>query len=116
MKCKECGHEVEIEFEVIKDLNKEIRIYKWEDKLIKDFKMPKGFKLAEHKDFVKLYDKNKIKLEKYPIVYFTENQSKKNIKNGWELSRFYLYSDLDLDSDGRVLADSDSDGRVVICK
>ena len=99
-----------------KKLKKEFRIYKWEDKQFKDFKMPKGFDWAEHKDFIYLYDNDLIELEKYPVFYHTKNQSKKNIKNGWSLSRLCLYWDLDLGSGGGDLADSIASGRVVISR
>ena len=91
---------------------KGFRIYKW-SKPVKDFPMPKGFELAEEREFIDLYD-NGFKIERYPIIYFTKNRSKLNIKNGWSLSRLFLYRSLDLDSYNGDLADSDDDGRVCL--
>lgn len=92
-----------------------IRIYKW-SRQVKDFPMPKGFELIEERDFIDLYDNDLIKLQKYPVIYFTKNKSKKNVKVGWSLSRLCLYSDLDLYSNVSYLADSNDYGRVVIVR
>ena len=114
--CKHCGQEIK-EFQTIicKELKKELRIYKWEDKPFKDFLMPKGFDWAEHNEFVFIYDNSLIELEKYPVVYMTKNVSKKNIKNSWKLAGFYVGSD-GLVSDFGSLEDSSGSGRVVISK
>ena len=111
MKCKTCGHELE-EKDFIEVKN--FRIYKW-SKPVKDFIMPKGYRIAEEKEFIDLYDSG-FEIEKYPVVYFTKNRSKLNIKNGWSLSRLYLDRDLNLYSIGGNLAYSDDDGRVVCVK
>ena len=55
--------EVIEDFKTIKFKGKEIRIYKWENKPIKDFIYPKGFELIEHSDFIELFDN---KLIDYP--------------------------------------------------
>ena len=117
MKCEKCGHESkEIEdYEkiVCKKLKKEFRIYKWEDKKFSDFPMPIGFDWAEVFDFVYLYDNDLIKLEKFPVDYFTNKISKKNKP---VLSRLYLSRNLVLVSNWDNLADSGSNGRVVVSK
>ena len=93
---------------------KNFRIYKW-SKPIKDFSIPKGFRMAEEREFVDLYDSG-FKIEKYPVIYFTKNRSKENIKNGWSLSRLCLNWDLNLDSSDDNLANSYDSGRVVLVK
>jgi hypothetical protein len=110
MKCPYCKKEINEEFIEVENF----RIYKW-SKPIKDFPMPKGFRMAEEKEFIDLYDSG-FKIEEYPVVYFTKNSSKLNIKNGWSLSRLYLNRSLDLNSGNYDLADSDDDGRVVCIK
>jgi len=111
--CPNCNQEIRTDFiSIEKD---KFRIYKW-DKPIKDFPMPKGYELAEERDFVDLYDNDKVELEQYPVIYFTKNRSKKNIKNGWGLSRLYLDRDLGLGSPSGFLADSDGSGRVVLVR
>ena len=93
------------------------RIYKWEDKPVKDFVIPKGWRIAEEREFIDAYDNSLIKLEKYPIIYFTNNRSQKNIKNGGSLSRLYLNRNLNLNSYCDVgLTGSNDDGRVVLVK
>ena len=101
------------EFISIKSNKREFRIYKWENKILKDFPIPKGFEFAEERDFIDLYDNDLIELEQYPIVYFTKNRSQKNIKKGWIFSGLYLNWLLDLGSVGG-LGVSYSDGRVVV--
>jgi len=116
MKCKECGHEIETEdyIKVIcEKLNKEFRIYKWENKKFKDFPIPKGFNWASVFDFIYLYDNDLIELEKYPIYYYMNKISKKN-RSG--LSGLYLGGGLCLGSLWGGLADSGSGGRVIISK
>jgi len=93
---------------------KNFRIYKW-SKPVKDFPMPKDFRLAEEREFIDLYDSG-FKIEQYPVVYFTKNRSKLNIKNGWGLSRLYLFRNLSLDSNIDNLAYSNGNGRVVCIK
>jgi len=99
-----------------KKLNKTFRIYKWENKPFKDFPMPKGFNWAKYSDFVYLYDNDLIELEKYLVEYYVENYSKKNIKNGYDLSRLFVYGDGGLYSEVVVLADSGDYSRVVVVK
>ena len=93
--------------------NKEFRIYKWEDKPIKDFKIPKGFDFANFQDFVELYDNNKVELEVWKY-YYVKHFSKIQQTKEWCLSRLYLGGNLDLRSGGGNLASSNSDGRVVV--
>ena len=93
---------------------KNFRIYKW-SKPVKDFVIPKGFRLAEEREFIDLYDSD-FEIEKYPVIYFTKNRSKLNIKNGWGLSRLCLCGCLNLYSDVGNLAGSDDDGWVVLIK
>lgn len=104
-------------YQEIKYKNKIFRIYKWENKLFKDFPVPEGFNWCEYFDFVKLINENKIKLEEYPIYYYTKNQFKLNLNNGYGLSRVFLGGNaLGVDSGGEYFADSDADGRVVVSK
>ena len=107
--------EIEKQIESLKQKDfieiKNFRIYKW-SKPVKDFKFPKGFRLAEEREFIDLYDSG-FEIEKYPIIYFTKNRSKLNIKNGWSLSWLCLYGDLVLGSYDSNLANSGDSGRVV---
>ena len=112
MKCPHCNKEINEDFIEAKLGKLKFRIYKW-SKPVKDFKFPKGFRLAEEREFIDLYDSG-FEIEKYPAIYFTKNRSKLNVKNGWCLSGLCLSGDLDLGSDGDSLADSDVDGRVVL--
>ena len=99
-----------------KKLHKTFRIYKWENKKIKDFPMPKGFELAEFNDFNYLSNNDLFEVENYPVEYFVKNWSKKNIKKGGGACG------LDRNRDGDWLAAwvrlgySSADGRVVISK
>ena len=93
---------------------KNFRIYKW-SKPVKDFVIPKGFRMAEEREFIDLYDSG-FNIEKYPVIYFTKSRSKLNIKNGWSLSWLCLSRLLGLGSDGDSLADSNVNGRVVLVK
>ena len=110
--------EIEKQIECLKQKDfievKNFRIYKW-SKPVKDFVFLKGFRLAEEKEFIALYDSG-FKIENYPVVYFTKNRSKLNIKKGWSLSGLCLDRDLNLYSYYDDLADSDDDGRVVCIK
>ena len=103
------------EFEEIKFKNKIFRIYKWEKKPFKDFVYPKGFRLSEEREFIDLYDSG-FKVEEYPVIYFTKNRSKLNIKNDWGLSGLYLNGSLNLGSGYGDLANSYVNGRVVIVR
>ena len=93
---------------------KNFRIYKW-SKPVKDFLIPKGFRMAEFQEFVDLYDSDLIKLESYGH-YFVRHFSKKQQKKEYCLSRLYLDGDLILNSNFVSLAGSDGDGRVVLIK
>jgi hypothetical protein len=114
MICPHCQKEINEDFIEAKLGKLTFRIYKW-DKPVKDFKIPKGWRLAEEREFVDLYDSG-FKIESYPVVYFTKNRSKLNIKDGWSLSRLCLSRSLNLYSDNDNLADSNDDGRCVIVK
>jgi hypothetical protein len=103
------------DFEVIKYKNKEFRIYKWEDKQIKDFKIPNGFDFAEFNDFLELYDNKKVELEVYKY-YYVKHFSKIQQTKEYCLSGLCLGWGLNLGSDNDNLADSDSDGRVVVSR
>lgn len=94
---------------------KVFRIYKHESRPVKDFVIPKGFRMAEEYEFVDLYDSG-FKIKQYPIVYFTKNKSKLNIENGFSLSRVNLYYDLDLVTGGVNLGGSGVGGRVVVVR
>ena len=94
---------------------KNFRIYKW-SKPVKEFVIPKGFRMAEFQEFVDLYDNDLIELEKYPVKYFLKHYSKKQQKKEYCLSRLYLNWNLYLVSDNDNLADSDGSGRVVLVK
>jgi hypothetical protein len=114
MKCPFCNKEINEDFIETKLGKLTFRIYKW-SKPVKDFKIPKGFRMAEEREFIDLYDSG-FETEKHPVVYFTKNRSKLNIKNGLGLSRLCLNRDLFLDSTNDSLADSNDDGRVVCVK
>jgi hypothetical protein len=114
-KCKCCGAEIVEDFQKIVYKNKEFRIYKWESKPIRDFKIPDGFDFAEFNDFVELYDKKKIELEvwkDYYVKHFSKIQQKKESGLSW----LCLYRDLNLWSGGDDLANSDSVGRVCVSR
>ena len=104
------------EFQSFKLGNKEIKVYKWENKPFKDFPMPKGFGWCEYFDFVGLINEKEKELEKSPVYYYTKNQFKMNIKNGWGLSRFYLDGGLSASSNNVSLAGSIGGGRVVVSR
>lgn len=113
-KCKHCGHEIE-DYKKINYKDKEFRIYKWEDKPFNEFKIPKGFRLAEHSEFIELFDE---KLIDYPKegwkVYFVKHYSKR--KQEKYVSRCYLNGDSDLSSNNSILSNSNDYGRVVVVK
>lgn len=118
MKCPHCNKETEEDYQTIisKELKIEFRIYKWESKPIKDFKIPKDFSFTKHSDFVYLHDNDLFELEKYPVEYFVENYSKKNVRDSWEISGLCLYGYSGLNSRDECLAGSDDYGRVVISR
>lgn len=113
--------EAEIKEEENKDFrkiiykNKEFRIYKWENKVLKDFPMPKGFDWCEFNDFIELYDKEKINMEVWKD-YFVKHYSKLQQKEEYYLARVCLYRDLGLGSSSEYLGYSSADGRVVISR
>ena len=117
--CPHCNQEILVNQTSKKDFisidNDKFRIYKW-DKPVKDFPIPEGYELAEERDFIDLYDNDKVELEQYPVIYFTKNRSKKNIKNGWGLSRLFLDRNLYLNSPSGDLAVSVDDVRVVLVR
>ena len=113
MKCPHCNNEID-DFERINYEGREIRFYKWV-KPVKDFPIPKGFKLIEHRDFIDLV-KNKIfVMKKCPNIYFTKNYSKINQKKCWRLSRVWAVVD-DLGSYDVNLRNSSDNGWVVVIK
>ena len=67
---KEESYCQEIEFK-----DKIFRIYKWENKPVRDFKYPDGFRMAEFQEFVDLIDNNKVDLG--DNVYFVKHFFKK---------------------------------------
>ena len=108
--------EVIEDFKTIKFKGKEIRIYIWEDKPIKDFIYPKEFKLIEHSDFIELFDNKLINSPKSGWeVYFTKHYSKRKQKENI-LSRVCLIGVSVVSSYDDYLQYSDSDGRVVVIK
>jgi len=116
MKCPHCNKEIETECQTFKLDDKEIRIYKWEGKQFKDFKMPKGFKWCEYFDFVKLINEEKIKLEEHPFCYYCKSQFNINFKRGYNLSWVYFNRDGGVYSYYDDLRNSNDYGRVVISK
>ena len=114
MICKTCGRETE-DYQKIIYKNKEIRIYKWENKVLKDFSMPKDFDWCEFQIFNELIENDLIKLEK-PKDYFVKHFNQKQWNKEYCLSRVYVNRDGDLDVWADDLADSDGNGRVVIIK
>ena len=115
MKCPYCKKEIETEYQEIKYKDKTYRIYKWENKSLKDFPMPKGFNWCPYMDFVELINKRIIELENYPVDYVTEQQFEIN-KKDFPLSRFYLNRDSLLYSNNWDLDGSSDNGRVVLKK
>jgi len=104
------------EFESIIYNNKEFRIYKWENKPIKDFVYPKGFGLIEHSEFTNLFNNEIIDYPKKGwVVYFTKHYSKRKQKENI-LSRCFLDRNSGLDSGDSSLSYSNGDGRVVLVR
>ena len=102
------------DYQEIKFKKKIFRIYKWENKPIKDFKYPKGFKMSEFQEFNELIESGfKLELWKYYIV---KNFNKLQWDKKWSLSRVYLYRYGGFYATYDVLADSDDFGRVVCVK
>jgi TolA-binding protein len=103
------------DFQKIIYKDKEFRIYKWEDKQIKDFKIPEGFDFAEFSDFVELYDKKKIELAVWKY-YYVKHFSKIQQNKEYGLSGLYLSRDLVFRSVNDDLASSNSVGRVCVSR
>ena len=95
---------------------KTFRIVKWENKPMKDFKYPKGWVLAEHSEFIELFDNKLINYPKEEWRYYWTKHFSKRKQNEKLLSRSYLDGNLYLNSYNDYLADSYSDGRVVLRK
>jgi len=113
---KELEEEQEQDFKSIIYKNKEFRIYKWENKPIKDFVYPKGFRLIEHSEFTNLFNNEIIDYpKKGRVVYFTKHYSKRKQKENI-LSRWYLDRNLCLSSDSSFLSGSNDVGRVVLVR
>jgi len=112
MKCKTCGHELEESFLLGK---KEFKFIDW-DKPVKDYKIPKGWRIAEYFEFVELYDSGIDLGRPWKFTYFAKNYSKRNIKEGWVLSKLYLDANLSLDSRDVDLTCSSGNGRIVIVR
>jgi len=104
------------DFKEIKFKNKTFRIYKW-DKPVGDFlkNLPKGFRLAEHYEFIELFDDKLIDCPEDWEVYFTKHYSKRKQKENL-LSSCCLYWFSYLGSYDSDLSLSSYDGRVVIVK
>ena len=90
------------------------RIYNWENKQFKDFPMPEDFEWCPYFDFVELINNKVFDMQQYPICYYCKNQCINNKE--WVLARLCLGRSLGVYSNNDDLADSDSDGRVVVRK
>jgi len=102
------------DFKSYKVNDREIRIYKWENKPMKGFVMPKGFNWCDYKTFIDLI--NQEELEKYPIYFYMRNPINDAIKNGYSLLRCYLGSVSNLNSINEDFAYSYGNGRVVVIR
>lgn len=114
MKCEKCGQEIE-EYKEYKHKGKTFRVYIWEIKSIKDFKYPKGFRMAEFQEFNELIESEKIELEVWK-GYFVKHFNKLQLNKEYCLSRVCLDGDGGLNAGKDVLADSYDYGRVVCVK
>lgn len=103
-------NQIEIKFK-----KKTFKICKW-TKQIKDFPIPKGFRIAEHYEFIELIDSKKFKVLECPNEYFTNNYSKLNQERGFEFSRVYMFGSSSVDSGDEYLRGSGGNGRVVVVK
>lgn len=108
--------DIETEYKEIKHKGKTFRIYKWEDKEIGKFPIPKGFDFAEHSDFIELFDSKKIDYPKngwrfYFTKHFSKRKQKEKILSSSCLGRYSGLGSYDSD-----LAYSDNYGRVVLVK
>jgi len=106
-------------------LNKEIelklskntfKIVKLGNTLMKDFKYPKGWVLAEHSEFIELFDNKLINYPKEGYNYYWTKHFSKRKQNEKLLSGSWLRGGLVLDSSDVDLADSFSGGRAVLRK
>ena len=116
MKCKHCNQEINEDYQEVKHNSKIFRIYKWENKPLKDLinNLPKGFRLAEFQEFNDLIESG-FELEKWEYYYVKHfnklQQEKEYCLSGVCLDRYGdLYSNVD------DLEDSDGNGRVVLVK
>ena len=91
------------------------RIYKWENKPVRDFIYPKGYRMAEFQEFVDLIDSGKFNMEVWKY-YWVKHFLKEQQKTKYCLSRLCLNWNLYLNSDYDDLAISYDDGRVVCIK
>ena len=112
MICEHCGSKVE-DFKTIKHEGKEFRIYKWENKPFNTFKVQNGFRIIEFQELNKLIEDKLIKYSGEWEVFFTKHFNKLFKDKG--LSSVCLYVSV-LSSDYGDLADSNSNGRVVVVK
>ena len=109
------------EFKSIIYKNKEFRIYKWENKPIKDLinkdfsSKIEGFRLAEFQKFNELIETKKIKLEVWKY-YFVKHWNKLQHNKTYCLSRCYLYRLSSLISYDSGLSNSYVNGRVVLVR
>jgi hypothetical protein len=103
------------DFQTINFKGKEFRIYKWENKPIKDFVYPKGFRMAEFQELVDLIDNKKFEAEVWKS-YYTKHWSKLQQNKEYCLSRAYLNYAGGWDSYYELLADSNGYGRVVVVR
>ena len=113
------GYKIEApikDYQEIKHNNKIFRIYKWENKQIRDFVYPKRFRMSEFQEFVDLIDSKKIELEVWKY-YYVKHFSKLQWNKKWRFSRLCLDGDSDLSSSYVVgLSYSSGNGRVVCVK
>jgi len=98
---------------IIKAYNTEFQIHIWENKPFKDFPMPKGFDFADASQVDKLVNDNLFKPEQFKWYVFKQRYK---INKNYGLSGLYLNWYLSLGSYGESVADSDSDGRVILQK
>lgn len=100
------------DYEEIDDL----RIYKWENKPVKDFldNMPKGFRLATFNEFNELIESKKYKLKIWDY-YWVQHWNERQREMG-RLSAVYFVNDDVLYSDNGCIDNSHCSGRVVVMK
>lgn len=105
-----------MKYKTYKTKTKEIRIYKWENKLFKDFPMPAGFDWCEYFDFVELVNNSNFEFKEFPVIYLTKNQFQRNFGCDWFLSRVYLSRNGVVISNYDDLQDFSDGGRVVVSR